>query len=96
MWAASVQVIQARTGAVLLANDGQTLTYGSGFTGIDTGAAAFDEVMKGRGQAWEYRYAAESESRLHAPLVKAWGQRGLSLARARPIRRAGDVPSATS
>ena len=60
-------------------NDGQTLTYGSGFTGIDTGAAAFDEVMKGRGQAWEYRYAAESESRLHAPLVKAWGQRGLSL-----------------
>ena len=59
-------------------NEGQTLTYGSGFTGIDTGAAAFDAVMKERGQAWKYCYAAENESRLHTPLVKAWGQRGLS------------------
>ena len=62
-----------------IANDGKILTYGSGFTGVDTGAAAFDEVMKERGQPWEYSYAAESEERLHPPLVKAWGRRGLSL-----------------
>ena len=62
-----------------LRKNDEALTYGSGFTGIDTGAAAFDEVMRERGQSWVYCYAAETEQRLHAPLVKAWGQRGLAL-----------------
>ena len=55
-------------------------TYASGFTGIDTAAAAFEEVARSRDLEWSYKYAAESEECLHAPLLAAWGRRGLTKA----------------
>jgi hypothetical protein len=51
------------------------MTYGSAWSGIDTFAAAVDEMF---GDAWEYRFASESVKRLRGGLIDAWGTRGLT------------------
>ena len=50
------------------------LTYGSAYSGIDTVAAAFEDIW---GPRWTYVFAAERHKKLTKALKAAWGCRGL-------------------
>ena len=55
------------------------MSYGSAYSGVDTVAAAMDDVLGEAG--WTYEFAAESGEKLRAALHAAWSQRGLRLHR---------------
>ena len=51
------------------------VSYGSAYSGIDTVAAAMDDIFGEAG--WTYEFAAESGEKLRKALHAAWGLRGL-------------------
>ena len=60
----------------IIKTEGEVLTYGSAWSGVDTVAEALTQVMW-LDQRWRYVFASEKAADSRKVLLATWGARGL-------------------